>query len=202
MEYTVKSGPSQRDPFMGSATPFPPEKLVLAVLAPHGGMPAGFDAAVEAAWGPVELRAGPIPFTWSSYYDAEMGSPLDRYFMTFVRLVDPATLAQVKEESNRIEERFSAGGRRTVNLDPGLLALPRFTLATTKDNPHRVPLARGIYAEVTLAWAHGAWQPLPWTYPDWRSPAYHAVLTEARTRYRAQLHARGAGAGNDAPGIA
>jgi hypothetical protein len=187
---------------MGSATPFTPEKLVLAVLAPRAGLPAGLEAVLEAAWGPLDLRAGPIPFTWSSYYDAEMGAPLTRHFVAFERLVDPADLAQVKEESTRIEERFSRGGRRTVNLDPGLLALPRFTLATTKDNPHRVPLARGIYAEVTLVYAHGAWQALPWTYPDWRSEAYHAVLTEARTTYKAQLHAGGAGAGQDAPGIA
>ncbi len=64
-----------------------------------------------------------------------------------------------------IEDAFREGGDRTLNLDPGLLSLSRFALATTKDGSHRIPLRDGIYAEVTLVYERGGFHPLPWTVP-------------------------------------
>jgi hypothetical protein len=101
--------------------------------------------------------------------------------------VDPSCLSRVKLLSNALEDRFRRGRTRPVNLDPGLVALSRFVLATTKESAHRVPLADGIYAEVTLAYSRGGYHPLEWTYPDFRSPAYLDVLNRIRTIYRAQL---------------
>jgi hypothetical protein len=176
---------------MGTAGSFTPEKLVLAILASSPAARDEVAAAAASSWGAVDLRAGPLPFTWSRYYDGEMGAPLQRSFLSFARLVDPADLAAIKEEANRLEERWARAGRRTVNIDPGLLALTRFTLASTKDTAHRVPLARGIYAEVTLLFAHGRFQPLEWTYPDYRSEEYHAVLHDIRALYKEQLKAVG-----------
>jgi hypothetical protein len=68
------------------------------------------------------------------------------------------------------------------------MALSRFSLATTKESAHRVPLSHGIYAEITLLYSKGGFRPLDWTYPDFRSPAYLAVLNDIRARYKAQLH--------------
>ncbi len=119
-----------------------------------------------------------------------MGTPILRFFLAFRELVDPSRLAAVKGESNTLEERWRRDGRRAVNLDPGLLALSRFVLATTKENAHRIPLSGGIYAEVTLLYARGGFRPLEWTYPDYRSPEYLAILNDIRTRYKEQLHRR------------
>ena len=69
------------------------------------------------------------------------------------------------------------------------MALSRFTLATTKENAHRIPLSDGIYAEITLLYARGGFQPLEWTYPDFRSERYRALLSDIRALYKAQLPA-------------
>ena len=177
---------------MGSAGAFTAEKLVIGVLTSRADR-MGEDhrprsrprAGVRST-----SRCDPFPFTFTDYYNEEMGVPIRRFFLSFERLVDPSCLAAIKMETNGIEERYREEGRRKVNLDPGLLALPRFTLATTKENAHRIPLADGIYAEITLLYHKGSFQPLPWTYPDFRSERYIAILNGVRARYKAQLDSR------------
>ena len=78
-----------------------------------------------------------------------------------------------------------------MNLDPGLLELGKLILATTKDQAHRIYLRDGIFAEVTLRYHAGAWQPWPWTYADYREPALAEFLQEAREVYRMRLHNAG-----------
>jgi hypothetical protein len=74
-----------------------------------------------------------------------------------------------------------------LNLDPGVLSLGKFLLATVKDQAHRIYLGRGIFAEVTLRYQAGAWEPWPWTYPSYRLPDLLAFLQEARDFYRQRL---------------
>jgi hypothetical protein len=142
-------------------------------------------------WGRIDCYSDPIPFTFTHYYDEEMGGPITRRFAAFEPLVDPSCLCRVKKETNSLEDRFREGGTRRVNLDPGLMALSRFALATTKESAHRLPLSDGIYAEITLLYSRGGFHPLEWTYPDFCSPAYLAVLNAIRARYKEQLHPRG-----------
>jgi hypothetical protein len=78
-----------------------------------------------------------------------------------------------------------------LNLDPGVLSLGKFVLATTKDQAHRVYLGDGIFAEVTLRFEAGAFRPWPWTYADYREPAVCDFLKEARVYYRERLRDRG-----------
>ena len=73
---------------------------------------------------------------------------------------------------------------RPVNLDPGLMQLGKFMLATTKDQAHRIYLRDGIYAEVTLRFQDGAWELWPWTYRDYQEPAVREFLAEVRDVYR------------------
>jgi len=129
------------------------------------------------------------------YYDEELGTPIQRKFLTFVRLIDPGELAAIKCFTNEVE-RFRARERgtqpdRPVNLDPGYLDAGRLVLATTKDRAHRIYLGQGIYAEVTLLYEKKAWQALPWTYPDYAAPTYHPFLTEARRAYLVRLREGG-----------
>jgi hypothetical protein len=174
---------------MGSAAPFTPEKLVMGILSSRGSG-GDVESLLVEQWGPIDYRSTPFPFTFTDYYDAEMGGPILRSFVSFSPLVDPSRLARIKRETNAIEDRFRDGGRRTVNLDPGLMALSRFSLATTKESAHRIPLEAGIYAEITLLYARKSFRPLDWTYPDYRSDRYIRLLNDIRVIYKAQLDAR------------
>jgi len=171
---------------MGTAGVFNREKLVIAILISAAGRKDELLSHLSDRWGPVDFASDPFPFTFTHYYDAEMGPPIDRFFISFERLVDPAILARTKQETNGIEDLFREKGGRKVNLDPGLLSLPRFVLATTKENAHRIPLADGIYAEITLLYGKGSFRPLPWTYPDFRSEPVLSILNKIRARYKSQ----------------
>ena len=172
---------------MGTAGRFTPEKLVMGILCSFPDCEPSLRALLVERWGPIDSESDPIPFTFTHYYDAEMGGAITRRFVSFERLVDPSCLWRVKIETNSLEDRFRSGGTRRVNLDPGLVALSRFTLATTKENAHRLPLSDGIYAEITLLYANGGFRALEWTYPDFRSPAYREILNGIRARYKEQL---------------
>ncbi len=70
--------------------PFVPEQLVVAVLASRPGLLAGARTALEERFGPVDFASDPVPWSFSAYYDREMGPGIVRLFWSFERLVDPA----------------------------------------------------------------------------------------------------------------
>jgi Domain of unknown function (DUF4416) len=150
-----------------------------------------YDAALEWArrrcaehYGPVAVSSDPFSFTETNYYAATMGPDLKKQFFAFERLVDPAALAGIKRQTNGWEAEYAALGRhpepRPLNLDPGYITPAKLVLASTKDHAHRIYLGEGIFAEVTLAYRAGRWQPLAWTYPDYRRDDYHSFFTRCR----------------------
>ena len=174
---------------MSTVRPFVPEQLVVAVLTSRPGRLPEAREALEGHFGPVCFASDPVPWSFTTYYDREMGPGIVRLFWAFDRLVDPSRIAQIKRQTNGIEEAFREDGGRKLNLDPGLLSLSRFVLATGKDGSHRIPLRDGIYAEVTLVFEHGEFRPLPWTYPDYRGEGCRSVLKAIREGYRERLRA-------------
>ncbi len=172
---------------MGFQGAFRPERLLVAVLSAPDADQETLVAALGEGLGPVDFKRGAGVFGWSSYYEEEMGRGLVRTFYSFGRLVDPASLSSIKIWTNALEARFSSEGRRRHNLDPGLLSLSRLVLATTKNRAHRLPLRDGIYGELTLVYEKGGFQFLPWTYADWRSEKYRAILAELRSRLKEEL---------------
>jgi hypothetical protein len=197
---------------VGEAKPFEPEKLVLAVLVSREtlaipGFRGRFQVRLEGAFGDFDYEGPELPFGFTHYYDDELGTPLVRQLLAFRRLVDPQELAGIKITTNRIEDELrstgesrtgsreraesdrpsaEARGPRRVNLDPGLLSLSRLVLASTKDGSHRVPLASGIFAEVTLQYRRSAFRPLPWTYPDYSSEEVLRCLLDIRALLKRQ----------------
>jgi hypothetical protein len=171
---------------MSVPRPMPPTLLVIGVLsAPDFAWPPLL-AALREAFGPEAFVRGPLAFDQTTYYEAEMGAPLQRRFAAMAAPFDAGRLAAAKLATNAIEARFAAAGKRRVNLDPGALSLFNFVLATGKGFTHRPYLGDGIYADLTLIWQNGGWQDLPWTYPDYRSAPVKTILTECRNYCRNQ----------------
>lgn len=172
---------------MGEIHSFTPEKLIIGVLISRPELMPQLEQALEELFGQIDYRSELFPFSFTDYYDREMGEGIFRQFISFRGLVDPGTLAEIKHRSNELETRYLEGGDRKINLDPGLLSLGKLVLASTKDNAQRVPLSRGIYGEITLIYRRKAFHALPWTYPDYQSPRYHDILHHIRSLYAAQL---------------
>jgi hypothetical protein len=172
---------------MGTLGLFQAEKLVIGILSSRTEENDTLVPDLASRFGAVDYSSAWLPFDFTRYYDEEMGGGIRRMFVSFGRLVDPAKLSGIKAETNRLEDGYREQGRRKVNLDPGLLCLSRFVLASTKESSHRIPLSAGIYAEVTLVFERGSFRPVEWTYPDYRSETYISILNEIRGLYRRQV---------------
>lgn len=164
-----------------------PVKLVIGVLTENKGLSSDVGAVLVDRFGPVDMVSPWMPFSDTSYYEGEMGGPLFRRMVSFSRLVDPGTLADIKLWTNALEDGFAEAGKRRVNLDPGLLALSRFVLASAKDFAHKIYVGQGIYADLTLIYSAGAFHPLPWTFPDYTESSMIHFLTDVRRRYALSL---------------
>lgn len=174
---------------MGQIHSFTAEKLIIGVLCSDSSWRSEAESLLEDEFGPIDYRSEVLPFNYTSYYDEEMGSDIERYFIAFQELVAPDLLAPIKLRTNELETRFTEEGKRKINLDPGLLSLGKLILASTKDNAQRIPLSRGIYGEITLIYKKKKYQALPWTYPDYQSPEYSKILQEIRSLYKRQIEA-------------
>lgn len=141
-------------------------------------------------FGPPDFLTEPQPFGYTSYYDKELGTGLQRQVCSFLRLLPPDRLPDIKLTTNRLEVELSRADKRTINIDPGLLSEERLILATGKNYTHRVYLRDGIYADLTLIYQRGTYQSLPWTYPDYQEPALLHFLGVLRLKLRIQRHGR------------
>jgi hypothetical protein len=169
------------------ATPTPAALIIGVIRSPDQELAPAL-RALEPVLGPLAQPGPRWPFSWSDYYTGEMGSGLERCFLRAVQPVPREVLAEVKRWTNRIERRLAApDGRRRINLDPGLLSLESFSLATTKAQPQRIYLDGGIWAEVSLLFRNGRFEPLPWTYPDYRSEPVRRLLAELRQQHKRNL---------------
>ncbi len=179
------------------------------------GLLAGSEEQLAAArfeltqwYGTIDDASEIFPFTFTQYYDDEMGKNLLRQWVRFKALFSPEHIAKCKLETNMAEtllarqfagaEKEAAAAKnigttptpritRPINIDPGYVHRYKVILATTKDHSHRVYLTEGIFAEVTLHWSQNRWTPWPWTYADYQSETAQNFFTKARTDYLNQL---------------
>lgn len=166
-----------------------PVKLIVGLLAGRAEWLDAAEARLVEHFGPIDLRSDDWPHEFTDYYAGQMGPGLIRRFVAFERLISPDRLGPIKRLSNDLEAELA--GRlgqvpRPVNIDPGYLAQSKLVLASAKNFAHRIYLGEGIFAEITLLWRGGRWESLDWTFPDYASGLYHAFLTAARDRLRAQ----------------
>lgn len=173
---------------MGAVYEFEKEKLIIGVIYHEKEI---LDKALEilvSEFGEVEAVSEEFSFSeeFSTYYDDEIGGEGFRRIYSFKETIDPSRQAEIKIRTNEIEAEFSKDGNRKINLDPGFINHGRLLLATTKATGFRIPLKDGIYTELTLFWARGGWQKLPWTYRDYQSERVQKFITEVRRTYLTQ----------------
>ena len=179
---------------MGTPTPPPPVKLVIGLLSGDLALFTQATAKLQESYGSIDVESTVFPWTTTNYYREEMGENLLRKFVAFEPLLSPEALVRIKLETNALELSLSGATApntpRRVNLDPGYLDATKLVLASTKNQAHRIYLAQGIYAEVTLLYHHGEFHPFLYTYTDYRWPDTQEFLRRVRSRYLAQVRVR------------
>jgi hypothetical protein len=158
-----------------------PAKLVVGLLSADRNLLAQAQSALAEGFGAVTAKSPEIPFTFTDYYEKEIGPNLIRQWVGFEGLVEPEQLVDFKLTTGQLEKRFRGpDNNRRVNLDPGVLTLHNLVLASTKGFAHRIYLREGIFAELELTFHSGKFEPLVWTYPDYKTPVCHEFLMGCR----------------------
>ena len=138
-------------------------------------------------FGEILFTGFPIPWDYSKYYHNEIGYPLLRRFLFFKTLIYPGDLADIKIQTNKIEDMLSYEDKRRINLDPGYLTLSKIVLASTKNYAHRIYLGKGIYGEVTLIYREGTYKPHIFSYMDYQDKFYIETFMNIRSLYKKML---------------
>lgn len=166
---------------------------VLLIVAVCSRYDQAFDWSIQKLtdeYGRVALLSERFTFDQTDYYATSMGTDLQKQFVTFENLIDPAELSQIKIQSNQLEEAyqqtFEHPEERPLNLDPGYITESKLILASTKNHAHRIYLNQGIFAEITLFFHKKHWQKHPWTYPDYQQPDFHQFFSECRRYLRSK----------------
>jgi len=161
-----------------------PVKLVVSVIT---GNKDHFENVCEKfvkKFGEIDYTSETLVFDFTDYYEKELGKDLIRHIISFKELINPDMLPQIKLFTNDLEDQFlKEGVNRSVNVDPGYIALCHFVLASCKSFTHRPYLGEGVYADLTLVFRKKTFQALEWTFPDYASDGLINILNGIRADY-------------------
>jgi hypothetical protein len=161
-----------------------PEVLpLLGVIASPAAPLADLEGEIRAGLFETALATPSLPFDFTDYYEAEMGTGLVRRWHAGTSLLPADRLPDLKRASIELERRWSEAGRRRVNVDPGYVSETQLLLATTKPLPAAVYLRDGLFALVELLYYGAAFRELPWTYPDYAAAAARGWFDPFRALY-------------------
>ncbi len=121
---------------MTEAKTFIPVKLICGMISSQNIVFRKAEDFLKDLYGPIDFISPLITFTFTDYYEKEMGTNLKRKFLSFKILIPPENLSEIKIRTNELEEELklkSVTTQRTIKLDPGFLSalwLPQRTLPT------------------------------------------------------------------------
>lgn len=168
-----------------------PVKLIVGILAANHQCLHTATEVLTGKFGTADFTSDVWPFEATDYYKDQTGLRILRQFISFERLFKPGKLAKIKLRTNKLEQKLAKALRiplpRPVNLDPGFIEPSKLVLATTKNYSHRIYIGKKMYAEVTLIFDKGRWQPLGHTYPDYKQQCYFDFFEKVRSRLLEQL---------------
>lgn len=169
---------------MATVQPPHPVKLFVAVLTGQPALVQRVSSILQAQYGPLDFSSPGIPFTITDYYEAEMGTGLQRFFLSFSRLIPPDHIVEVKHFTTWVEDQFRQDGKRQINLDPGYLDYHKVVLASWKFGGQKIYLFNGVYADITLYYYKGQFLSFEWSFPDFKLGLYDRFLIKMRDLYK------------------
>ncbi len=127
------------------------------------------EETLQENFGEIISQTEVFSLPYSKYYEREMGENLQKKFIVLSSLVHKGKLVELKKFSMSLEDRYRINGNRTVNIDPLYLEEFQVVVATSKYRGNRIYLKDGIYADLELLYYNGSYQPMLWTYLDYKN---------------------------------
>lgn len=163
-------------------------KLIVALMSSELALMHEVEEDLCRKFGEFDQQGEIFSFdAFSLYYAEEMGTGLQKRFLSFARMIHLSELAEIKCFTNELEQQHANEKQRRINIDPGYLTHAQMVLATTKDYSHRIYLGQGIHAELTYIISKQGFRTLEWTYPDYREEWAKEFFLEVRRKYLQQM---------------
>ncbi len=159
-------------------------KPIIAILTSNEKLRSDAIVDLEQSIGSVDFIGSAHPFIHTEYYEPEMGADLKRNIISFNLTIEAYELANIKNKTCEIEEKFKTNGNRNINIDPGYLSLHQVVLASNKGGGHMLMISKNVYVDFLL-WYNKGWQSLPWTYPDFKDRTYFDEFEKIRKMFKA-----------------
>lgn len=173
---------------MGIIRAYPPVKFFTAITFNSQAELEDILIKLEDVFSPIENKSSRFQFDkFTTYYQPEMGYPLQKLIISFTRLLSAEELPALKIATNEIEKIYLKNKKRMVNIDPGYVCAAKMVLATTKDYDHRIYLGRGIFGDIHYRFRKGRFQFNEWTYPDYQQEEIRLYFENLRNTYLDQL---------------
>ena len=173
--------------------PEPPEpvKLLAAIFWKDPEALADALGCVQNLWGAIDFVGPDRPFDLTDYYEAEMGTNLQKRIVSFAPLFAPERLVEAKLAAIEIENTLRGPSGRAVNVDVGYMDVHKVVLASIKYGGPKIHLGSGVYADLVCRYTQGRFQPFEWTFADFKAGLYDEELVEIRASYKAALRRDG-----------
>jgi len=158
-------------------------KLIIGIMYSEDHILAQTLFRLIQKFGPIEINGPLIPFTFTDYYQEEMGQNLKKSYFAFVQKINQQFLPEIKQFTNAVEQQLSKESKRMVNIDPGYVTEHQVVLASAKEHPHRMYLANGVYGQIVLIYSRNQWIPVDKTFEDYKQKEVQEFLISVRNKY-------------------
>ena len=101
-------------------------------------------------YGKIKAESSVYDFSFTDYYEPEMGAGLRKLFLVFEKEVSKEELADVKFFITDIEKKYSKEGNRIINIDPGYLSSTELVLATFKEKSFKEKINDKVWVHKVL----------------------------------------------------
>lgn len=163
--------------------------MLAFVLCPGATWDSALLQTLQEAFGALRHTGALHPFDQTTYYAGEMGAGLFRGVVSFDTLIAPETIGRYKQLSNELElaGHSSDGAKRTVNVDVGYMDVDKVVLPSYKRGPFKLYAGAGLWLDMLLTYAKGAFHPTAWAFEDFARNPYQKDLLLVREKYKKAL---------------
>jgi hypothetical protein len=127
-------------------------------------------------FGQIKTKSHIYNFTFSNYYEKEMGKNLKKQILIFKKQINKLDLIKIKQQTTEIEKQLATNNNRNVNLDPGYLSEKEFVLASNKPKSWKQKLDETTHAHTILTFNNNQIKQFHHTFPEFKDKEIRAFL--------------------------
>ena len=169
---------------MGKAKEPNPAKLFMSLITSEDEFFGRGMKDLSLAFGEIDFMSHKYAFQFTDYYmrgDGERPLPSVHHFR---RLISIPLLPDIKANDQSSGRKICDSGRTPSDqYRSGISLFGACDPCNDEGYTHRPYLREGIYADLTLIYRNKSYQPLEWTYPDYRQEEVIGLFNQFRKTY-------------------